>query len=40
MAVALTLLALPLTGCGKKNAPLPPAGVPQTYPQTYPHEES
>ena len=30
--------ALPLTGCGKKNAPEPPPGVPNTYPLPYPRE--
>jgi hypothetical protein len=38
-AILLALsLALPLTGCGKKNAPEPPPGVPNTYPLPYPRE--
>jgi hypothetical protein len=39
IAMLATLLA-PLAGCGRKNAPEPPEGVPQTYPRTYPHQES
>lgn len=35
--VALAV-ALALTGCGKKGAPQPPPGVPNTYPQPYPRE--
>jgi hypothetical protein len=34
----LFALALPLTGCGKKGAPNPPPGVPDTYPRSYPRE--
>jgi hypothetical protein len=36
--VALILLAPTLMGCGKKNAPTPPPGVPITYPRPYPRE--
>jgi hypothetical protein len=32
------VLALELGGCGRKNAPIPPPGVPNTYPRQYPHE--
>jgi predicted small lipoprotein YifL len=32
------LCALALAGCGKKGAPTPPPGVPDTYPQPYPRE--
>ena len=32
------LLALPLSGCGKKGPPSPPPGVPDTYPRSYPRE--
>lgn len=30
------LAAATLAGCGKKGAPLPPAGEPVTYPRAYP----
>jgi predicted small lipoprotein YifL len=36
--LALVLLAPALTGCGKKDAPTPPPGVPDTYPRPYPRE--
>jgi hypothetical protein len=36
--VALILLALPISGCGKKGPPNPPPGVPDTYPRSYPRE--
>jgi predicted small lipoprotein YifL len=32
------VLALELAGCGKKGAPNPPPGVPNTYPRSYPRE--
>lgn len=32
------ILALALAGCGKRNAPEPPPGVPDTYPRPYPSE--
>jgi hypothetical protein len=32
------VLALELVGCGRKNAPNPPPGVPNTYPRIYPRE--
>jgi predicted small lipoprotein YifL len=35
---AFLILALPLAACGKKGPLEPPAGVPNTYPQTYPRE--
>ena len=35
-ALLVLVLGLPLAGCGKKNAPSPPPGVPNTYPRTYP----
>jgi len=35
---ALVLVALALAGCGRKGAPQPPPGVPNTYPQPYPRE--
>jgi predicted small lipoprotein YifL len=39
LAAALLLAALlPLAACGKKGAPAPPAGEPNTYPRTYPSE--
>jgi predicted small lipoprotein YifL len=35
----LLLLALPLlAACGKKGAPEPPPGEPNTYPRAYPRE--
>ncbi len=36
LAALALLLALALAACGKKGAPLPPPGVPNTYPQQYP----
>ncbi|GEM_PF-4811196 len=38
LVVAATLLALPLSACGKRNAPTPPSDQPQTYPGKYPSE--
>lgn len=32
----LALLGLALSGCGKKNEPLPPQNQPNTYPRPYP----
>jgi predicted small lipoprotein YifL len=37
-AVLLVAVVLALTGCGKKGAPVAPAGEPDTFPRTYPHE--
>jgi predicted small lipoprotein YifL len=36
--LALALLALALSGCGKKGDPVPPANQPNTYPRPYPSE--
>ena len=36
IAIAVLLVGLVLTGCGKKGDPQPPPGVPNTYPRTYP----
>jgi hypothetical protein len=36
--VALILLAPILASCGKKDSPIPPPGVPITYPRPYPRE--
>jgi predicted small lipoprotein YifL len=36
--IAMLLVAVTLAGCGKKGAPQPPPGVPDTYPQNYPKE--
>jgi hypothetical protein len=40
LAAALVVLAigLPLAACGKKGAPQPPPGEPDTYPRVYPRE--
>ena len=35
-ALVVFLIGLALAGCGKKNAPQPPPGVPNTYPRPYP----
>jgi len=40
LLVVLAGLLAPLAACGRKNPPEPPEGVPQTFPRTYPHEES
>jgi predicted small lipoprotein YifL len=37
-ALALLILALSLAACGKKAAPEPPPGVPNTFPRTYPSQ--
>jgi predicted small lipoprotein YifL len=37
-ALAVLLIAIALTGCGKKGNPQPPSDVPNTYPRTYPSE--
>ena len=36
--LALCLVALALASCGKKAAPSPPPGEPNTYPRAYPSE--
>jgi hypothetical protein len=36
LVLSLALLGLALSGCGKKNEPRPPQGVPNTYPRPYP----
>ena len=36
--LTVLLIAVALAGCGKKGAPQPPPGVPDTYPRTYPSE--
>ena len=36
LVIGVMLAALALAGCGKKGAPQPPPGVPNTYPQNYP----
>jgi predicted small lipoprotein YifL len=38
VCLMLILAAIVLAGCGKKNAPQPPPGTPNTYPRTYPRE--
>jgi predicted small lipoprotein YifL len=37
-AVLLVAVALALSGCGKKGAPVAPPGEPDTYPRVYPNE--
>lgn len=36
LALIMLALALPLSACGKKNDPVPPPGVTNTYPRVYP----
>ena len=36
LLVALAICTL--AACAKKSDPVPPAGVPSTYPRIYPHE--
>ncbi|HLY45682.1 MAG TPA: lipoprotein [Stellaceae bacterium] len=36
--LVLLVVVLALAGCGKKGAPQPPPGTPDTYPRTYPSE--
>ena len=36
--VALLAVVLALAGCGKKGAPVAPAGEPDTFPRVYPNE--
>jgi hypothetical protein len=38
IALLSLVLSLALTGCGKRNAPIPPPGEPDTYPRSYPSE--
>jgi Prokaryotic lipoprotein-attachment site len=38
LLIAVVLLSLALTGCGKRGPPEPPPGVPDTYPRPYPSE--
>jgi predicted small lipoprotein YifL len=38
LVLLLAAFALPLAACGKKSAPAPPAGEPNTYPRSYPRE--
>jgi predicted small lipoprotein YifL len=34
--LVLLVVVLALAGCGKKGAPQPPPGEPNTFPRTYP----
>jgi len=36
--LTLLVIVLALAGCGKKGAPQPPDGVPNTYPRAYPSD--
>jgi hypothetical protein len=38
VAVAVLIIATVLSGCGKKNAPVPPPDQPNTFPRAYPSE--
>jgi hypothetical protein len=38
LVIVTVVLALALTGCGKKGVPEPPPGVPNTFPLPYPSE--
>ena len=38
LALVAIVLALALTGCGRRNLPDPPSDVPNTYPRPYPSE--
>jgi hypothetical protein len=38
LTLLLLALAVPLAGCGRKGAPSPPVGGPNTYPRSYPRE--
>ena len=38
LVLCALVLTLALAGCGKRNAPEPPPGVPDTYPRPYPSE--
>ncbi|HEY1259353.1 MAG TPA: hypothetical protein VGF34_08885 [Stellaceae bacterium] len=38
LGLIVILCVVALAGCGKKGAPTPPPGVPNTYPQPYPRE--
>jgi hypothetical protein len=38
VVLATVILALALSGCGKKGAPAPPPDVPNTFPRPYPSE--
>ncbi len=38
IALCALVLSLTLAGCGKRNAPTPPPGEPDTYPRPYPSE--
>jgi Prokaryotic lipoprotein-attachment site len=38
IALALLVLSLALTGCGKRGPPEPPPDVPNTFPRPYPSE--
>ena len=37
-ALIVVILAVALSGCGKKGNPLPPPDEPNTYPRSYPSE--
>jgi len=38
LALVALVLALALTGCGRRNLPEPPPDVPNTFPRPYPSE--
>ena len=38
LALVAVVLALALSGCGRRNLPEPPPDVPNTFPRPYPSE--
>ncbi|HEX3861000.1 MAG TPA: lipoprotein [Stellaceae bacterium] len=36
--LVMLMVVLALAGCGKKGAPQPPSGEPDTFPRVYPSE--
>jgi hypothetical protein len=38
LGLCILVFSLALTGCGKRNAPIPPPDEPNTYPRPYPSE--
>jgi len=38
LVLVALVLAIALTGCGRRSQPEPPPGVPNTFPRPYPSE--